>query len=99
MFHETIDFEWDSGNKQKNWLKHKVTSKEAEEAFSDKIAVVFSDIRHSENEERYVLIGKTRQERIVFIVFTFRGEKIRIISARDANKKEVSNYEKEARVA
>jgi uncharacterized DUF497 family protein len=96
LFQENIDFEWDEGNREKNWQKHQVTTEEAEEAFLDKKNVVLSDIRHSENEERYVLIGKTKQGRMLFTVFTFRGERIRIISARDANRKEAINYEKAA---
>jgi uncharacterized DUF497 family protein len=59
---------------------------------------VFSDIQHSQDEDRYVVIAKTKQGRVLFIVFTIRGEvgSIRIISARDADRKEVAIYEKKA---
>lgn len=54
----------------------------------------YVDIKHSEQEPRYILLGKTKKERVLFTVFTLRGNYVRIISARDANKKEVSFYEK-----
>lgn len=89
-------FEWDQGNSGKN-KKHKVEDKEAEEVFFDKNKVTFPDIIHStQDEERLRIIGKTKKERLLFIVFTKRGEKIRIVSARDINRKEVPLYEKAA---
>jgi uncharacterized protein len=88
-------FAWDRGNEQKNWIKHKVTSEEAEEPFFTDDYVILEDKPHSsEQEERFILLGKTKQEKMLFIVFTVRGEKIRIISARNADKKEVVFYEK-----
>lgn len=92
---EPIRFEWDSGNKNKNWLKHRVSTTEAEESFFDpdkKLArAVF---RSSENEKRLILLGKTRLARLLFIVFTIRNNNIRVISARDVNKRERPLYEK-----
>src|SRR5215211_2861390 len=88
-------FEWDSWNEQKNWLKHKVTSEEAEEPFFSDDYIILEDKHHSRvQEQRYILLGKTTQERLLFVVFTVRSKKIRIISARGANKKEVVFYEK-----
>jgi uncharacterized DUF497 family protein len=88
-------FEWDEGNEQKNWLSHKVAAEEAEEPFFSDDYIILEDKPHSEKEEeRFILLGKTNKERMLFIVFTIRTEKIRIISARDANKKEVIFYEK-----
>jgi uncharacterized protein len=88
-------FEWDSGNEQKNWLKQKVTSEEAEEPFFSDDYIILEDTPHSQaQEQRFILLGKTTQERLLFIVFTIRTDKIRIISARDAHKKEVVFYEK-----
>jgi len=46
------------------------------------------DITHSENEERYIVVGKTKNETLLFIVFTIRKNKIRVISARNLNRKE-----------
>ncbi len=90
-----ILFMWDTGNKDKNWLKHQVSNTEAEECFFDKNKRLVNDIFHSTDEEkRFILFGKTRQERLLFIVFTLRQDKIRIISARDVNQKERPIYEK-----
>ena len=91
-----FEFEWDKGNIDKN-KKHKVGDKEAEESFFDTDKVTFPDVVHTtENEERLRIIGKTKKGRLLFIVFTKRGKKIRIISARDVNRKEVPLYEKTA---
>lgn len=87
-------FEWDKGNKGKNWEKHKVTNDEAEEAFFDKSMFVFTDIKHSMREARYGLFGKTKRNRLLFIAFTVRKNKVRIISARPINRKEMIIYEK-----
>ena len=92
---EILEFEWNEGNEQKNWIKHEVKAEEAEEPFFTEERLVAEDKLHStEQETRFILIGKTRERRMLFIVFTIRKEKIRIISARDADKKEVLLYEK-----
>ena len=91
---EETEFEWDEGNTGKN-KKHIVEDREAEEVFFDENKVIFPDEIHStENEERIRIIGRTKKERLLFIVFTRRENKIRIISARDVNRKEVPLYEK-----
>jgi uncharacterized protein len=90
-----ILFEWDKGNELKNWLKHKVANNEAEEAFYDERRLITEDTKHSTEEElRFILFGKTKQGRVLFIIFTIRDEKVRVISARDADRKEVEFYEK-----
>ena len=86
-------FQWDKGNKGKNYQKHKVTDQECEEVFFDQNKKIFKDVFHSNDEERYILLGQTKENRILFIVFTMRSDKIRIISARDLNKKEERLYE------
>ena len=91
---KTVEFEWDKGNVDKSWLKHKVTNKESEEFFFGKEKFIFKDKLHSYKEERFRIFGKTKNRRQLLIVFTIRDEKIRIISARDMNKKEVKFYEK-----
>ena len=91
---ELIQFIWDKGNFDKNWLKHRVTNRESEEVFFDKNKKIAEDRFHSDKEERYIILGKTKGKRLLFIVFTLRGKKVRIISARDMNKKERSLYEK-----
>jgi uncharacterized DUF497 family protein len=92
---ESLEFEWDEGNEQKNWITHQVRTHEAEEPFFTEERLVLEDIRHStKQEKRYILVGNTKQGRMLFTVFTIREEKIRIISSRDADKKEVLMYEK-----
>lgn len=90
---QPIEFEWDEYNRTKVRLRHNITPEEAEQPFLNYHLIVF-DERHSTTERRYQLLGATNTDRILFIVFTIRGSKIRIISARSANKKERSNYGK-----
>ncbi|HTK03760.1 MAG TPA: BrnT family toxin [Alphaproteobacteria bacterium] len=93
-FKNTTEFQWDRGNHNKNWLRHEVSNEECEEVFFDRSRFIFKDNIHSDKEERFRILGKTKKNRFLFIVFTKRGKKIRIISARDVNKKEVQIYEK-----
>ncbi len=87
-------FEWDEGNIDKNWVKHRVSNKEAEACFFDKGKRILEDVIHStEGEQRYILFGRTRKARLLFIVFTIRQNKVRIISARPVNQKERPIYE------
>lgn len=88
-----IEFEWDEGNLDKSYEKHGITPKEAEEVFLDENLSIQRDIRHQEIEERSIAIGATAEGTILFIVFTFRKNKVRVISARRANKKERKLYE------
>lgn len=91
---EPIKFIWDKGNKDKSWLKHKATNSESEEIFFDANKKISKDKFHSGKEERFIVLGRTRKERLLFVVFTVRGEKVRVISARDVNRKERRLYEK-----
>lgn len=88
-----FEFQWDKGNIEKN-KKHNVEDKEAEEAFLDDGKVILKDKLHSTDlEERFIILGKTKRNRLLYVVFTQRDDKLRIISARDINKKEVYLYE------
>ncbi len=87
-------FVWDKGNIDKNWKKHRVTNTECEEVFFDENKVALKDVLHSGEEERFIVLGKTRKERLLFAAFTVRRKKVRIISARDVNKRERKLYEK-----
>lgn len=88
-----LEFEWNPGNIGKN-KKHNVEDKEAEEVFLDEGKVIFKDKLHSQKEDRFILLGKTKKDKLLYIVFTKRKKKIRIISVRSINKKEVVFYEK-----
>lgn len=93
IFFEPLLFEWDRGNKGKNFLKHGVSNEECEEVFFDSKQRLVKDILHSGQETRYILLGQTERGRLLFIAFTIRIDKIRVISARDLNKKERRLYE------
>lgn len=93
-FFESKEFQWDEGNKEKNWLKHQVSITECEEVFFDDQKIKLKDILHSDEEDRFIILGMTKKNCSLFIVYTMRKNKIRIISARDADKKEKKLYEK-----
>ena len=93
---KALEFEWDKGNIGKN-KKHKVEDFESEEPFFDPDKVTLKDPPHSVMEERHILLGKTKKGRLLFIVFAERMGRVRIISARHINKKEVPLYEKAAK--
>lgn len=95
IFENCEGFQWDSGNSEKNLHKHKVTSSECEQVFFNQPISVIDDTKHSENENRWYLLGRTDQDRFLFVVFTIRKNLIRIISARDMNKKEREIYNEE----
>lgn len=86
-------FEWDNHNTDKIWLKHCVSLSECEQIFFNLPLVVADDIKHSEQENRFYTLGQTDAERFLFVVFTVRNNKIRVISARDMNQKERSAYQ------
>lgn len=91
-----IGFEWDEANIE-HIAQHNVSPAEAEEIFFDTKNVLDEDIKHSIVENRFIIIGKTREKRLLYQIFTKRGDKIRVVSSRDINKKEVKLYEKKAR--
>lgn len=91
---EPIEFEWDKGNTNKNLKKHKVTDKEAEEPFDNEPIFIKKDIKHSVIEKPYHALGTTDDGRLLFLSFTIRKNRVRIISARDMNYKERRIYEK-----
>lgn len=86
-------FQWDKGNIDKSYQKHGITPNEAEEVFLDENILLLEDVEHSKQEERFEAIGKIVRDEILFLAFTIRKDKIRIISARKANKKERRQYE------
>lgn len=90
-----IAFEWDKGNFDKNLVKHEVTNKETEEVFFDRYIKIFEDIKHSQKEKRFTALGATDKNRKLYLNFTIRNQKIRIISARNQSKKERRLYEKQ----
>jgi uncharacterized DUF497 family protein len=85
-------FDWDTGNQGKNWEKHGVTDSECEQVFFNQPLFVFADTEHSEEEQRYYVLGRTDRRRRLFVVFTPRGDRIRVISAREMTKRERAFY-------
>jgi uncharacterized DUF497 family protein len=94
LLFECTGFDWDTGNQEKNWGKHGVSTWECEQVFFNEPLLLLEDIKHSQTEKRIYALGKTDIERKLFILFTIQNKLIRIISARDMNKKERSIYEK-----
>lgn len=91
---EPLSFQWDKANINKNLVKHNVSNEEIEEAFFDLHKRVLTDHLHSNKENRHIVLGRTSKKRLLFIVFTVRNDTVRVISARDLNRKERYLYEK-----
>jgi hypothetical protein len=87
-----LDFDWDQGNLDKNWLKHHVNHWECEQVFFNEPLIILDDFKHSILEKRWVALGMTDRGRLLVIIFTQRNHHIRVISARDMNKKERAFY-------
>jgi uncharacterized DUF497 family protein len=85
-------FEWDKNNSEKIKIKHGVTSVECEQVFFNLPIIAGNDEKHSETENRFYVLGQTDSSRLLFLVFTVRNDKVRVISARDMNKKEKGVY-------
>jgi uncharacterized DUF497 family protein len=92
-FSKLTGFEWDDGNTEKNPGKHGITNAETEEVFF-RCPVVLPATREGEGERRWFVFGHSEAGRVLRIVFTVRGDKIRVISARPASRKERLDYEK-----
>jgi uncharacterized DUF497 family protein len=89
---ECTGFDWDKSNALKNWEKHKVTPEEAEDIFFGEPFVVRGDVAHSSGEKRYRALGRTVRGRLLAVIFTVRRKLIRVISARDMNRREAAEY-------
>ncbi len=89
-----LNFEWDNRKAENNELKHKISFHEASTVFNDPYSLFSDDPDHSQMEERYIAIGHSYRNRILFVSYTEREDKIRIISSRLATKKEKKSYEK-----
>ena len=85
-------FDWDEGNVEKNWIAHQVTPQEAEQAFFNAPLFVAEDTKHSHHECRYFVLGQSDAGRELFVVFTRRNRRLRVISARDMHRKERKVY-------
>jgi hypothetical protein len=86
-------FEWDNDKVRQNIKTHGISFDEASTAFHDPLSRTIPDPLHSKGEERFVLIGESIKRRLLVVVHTERGDRIRIISARLATNKEKLRYE------
>ena len=89
-----LNFEWDENKARSNLNKHPgVSFDEAKTVFDDEFSITIEDPDHSIEEERFIDIGRSVKERILVVVYTERGDNIRIISARKATPAERRKYE------
>jgi uncharacterized protein len=86
-------FEWDKHNSEKIKTKHGVTPVECEQVFFNIPIIAGEDVKHSKTESRFYVLGQTDAGRLLFMVFTARYDKLRVISARDMNRKERRVYQ------
>lgn len=90
-----IKFEWDNNKAQLNIVNHNVTFEEASTVFEDVNAILFDDTEHSDEEDRFLLLGISSQARMLIVCHCCRGDDdntIRIITARKATKNESKQY-------
>jgi len=89
-----ITFEWNEAKDKANFQKHGISFKEAESVFFDEYALLIADPDHSENEDRFVLLGLSAKLRVLLVCHCFEVDDglIRVISCRKAKRKEMSLY-------
>lgn len=88
-----VEYEWDEEKAASNLRKHGIDFADAALVLEDELALTVRDL-YSEREERFVTIGRDPQGRLLTIVYTWRGERIRLISGREATPKERRAYER-----
>src|SRR5258708_5638972 len=91
-----LKFEWDGNKAAQNLQKHSVTFQEAATIFGDPFSLTFSDPDHSNAEDRFITIGSSHRNRLLVVAHTDRHDRIRIISAREATRREREIYEEES---
>ncbi len=90
-----MEFEWDPQKAVKNLRKHKVPFTEAATVFDDALSVTVADPDHSMEEDRFIIVGKSYRRRLLIVSFAERGDRIRVISARELTRAERRAYEEE----
>lgn len=88
-----MEFVWDTEKALKNYRKHGVSFNEAATVFDDPLSVTVADPAHSEDEERYIIVGMSKRRRLLIVSHAERGNRIRIISARELDRDEREEYE------
>lgn len=92
----SMEFEWDESKAAANLKKHGISFEEAKTVFDNVLAVIFDDESHSEGERREIIVGHSRNNRLLLVSFTERPSAIRIISVRLATRREREDYERNA---
>jgi len=85
-------FDWSGGNSEKNWDGHQVSPLESEQVFFNSPFIVGEDEAHSQREKRFFALGQTDEGRELFVAFTIRCKKLRVVSVRDMSRKERKVY-------
>jgi uncharacterized DUF497 family protein len=89
----SLQFEWDTKKAETNLAKHGVSFEEAITVFADPLARIFDDPEHSQSERREIIIGHSVQQRLILVSFIGIDEKVRLLSAREATRRERKDYE------
>ncbi len=89
----SLTFEWDENKAAENLSKHAVSFPEAVTVFGDSLSRTIPDPLHSDEEDRFVILGVSELQRMLVVVHTYRGNVVRIISARRATARERNDYE------
>lgn len=92
-FEHFTGFQWDKGNIDTNLVKHNVENWECEQIFFNEPLIILDDPKHSLLEKRLAAFGKTDSDRLLTVIFTKRDKTLRVISARDMNRRERKYYE------
>ena len=92
-FEDIVGYQWDDGNTDKNRINHQVENWECEQVFFNTSLIALGDFKHSAKEERWAAFGRTDEGRRLVVILTKRGNLLRIIAARDMNRKERKFYE------
>lgn len=92
FFPDVEGFQWGEGNSSKNWARHGISQTEAEQIFVNRPVIVTGDMTHSGTEARYFAFGRTDGGRLLTVVFTVRGQSVRVISARPMSRRERRGY-------
>jgi uncharacterized protein len=90
-----MEFEWDTGKAEQNRRKHGVAFHEAATVFGDPLSLTFEDPDHSVEESRFITIGLSHAGRLLIVAHADRGERLRLISARETTRREGRLYEEE----
>jgi uncharacterized protein len=91
----SLQFEWDEQKADRNAIKHGVDFDEAKTVFADSNSVTIADLEHSIDEDRYIDIGISNRDRLLVVIYTERGEFIRIISSCCATNREIRIYDRD----